>query len=1124
MVHLSLIKPFEPSSDIDWTEVGLETNALMQYKDERAERELNRFLLRDLAAPIIMQIYVFGMTFFPAVIISNGVYTLLQYFCGLIVAGTGALDGLLHIVFDNTPEIARVRRWLQTIGFIAIAPPVTVSVLMSYDHCQDALEFTKLMGIPRPENTPAHVDLMCRQIIPPFLSITVTCTMMSFGFTPVMLPAILAVLVLLEGTGRLYTFVRPETPTEAAIRWIMFLIAFLITSILFSIRYRGATNQLKQALTVVRETTKAKRREEEVDLLLCAMVPSSALIRLSFGDPVSDFTHEATVLFSDMVQFTAWSSKRTAQQVVAMLNVLCIQFDHEAVKRGVEKVKTIGDAYWAVTGLPDEVELHAEVMCDFANKMLDIVEEQNKRHPEWEGVRLRIGIHSGPLAGGILGTQQLSYEVFGKTSHVAEEVEKAGTPSHVTVSHFTMEFLDLPTEVTMQAKSTTYEGITYQLYVLRRETIEKHRERAAAPGGNNLGFGMQDVRTPSQRGSRRSRADTSSQQLTARTGSFNGSVRSRRTVGEAEAKERRQKFIEQRAIVQAETAAPTESLAEISERYSRRRWNWVLMDFAERAIEDEYQAFVAELQAPLRIASRLATMIFMGTIILCILIDDGKFGVASAVFFPLAFITNLIDCAMYYNHSIPPLVSSVIHLTTSLFLILATGLMPPGSTATNDITYVHAIVTMLTAMGNVGIIPAAALFVININIFLPLVVYFIWEAVMISVHIIFLGQSALLILFVLVIMEKQYRRQFLENRVAKYFEDKQEQRNKEQAALLASIVPHHVIDELMVWLATDMDTNKTIVKRFPEICVCFIKLSTNEYLSQIAKTGSSYIIETVTADGGVGKRTSTTILVQDPSGDQLNNSQRLGSTSILGVPEVVSMPNTPNQLDAQAIRRLPMNGEDSVPPTPTKDGMAEADEEDGDGGEAVGLQLEIPEENVRGPAELEETDWLAPAHVAVDAVLKKYSAIDKIKTIGELVMIAGPFNTSHSICEATDQMLAATAEIRSIAGVQAGMHVGEIVGAVLGTNRLCFDIFGDTVNTASRCMSGGGEGEITVSAEYHKIFNSRFMEDGTTSGGVFYCDGAEFSDPIGQQAKGKGILEVRRVREVPIVRVDSTAH
>ena len=67
-------------------------------------------------------------------------------------------------------------------------------------------------------------------------------------------------------------------------------------------------------------------------------------------------------------------------------------------------MKTIGDAYWAVCGLPDECADHAERMCDFGNGMLDILDKQNKRHPEWQRVQIRVGVHTGELWGGILGS------------------------------------------------------------------------------------------------------------------------------------------------------------------------------------------------------------------------------------------------------------------------------------------------------------------------------------------------------------------------------------------------------------------------------------------------------------------------------------------------------------------------------------------------------------------------------------------------------------------------------------------------------------------------------------------------------------------------------------------------
>ena len=139
-----------------------------------------------------------------------------------------------------------------------------------------------------------------------------------------------------------------------------------------------------------------------------------------------------------------------------------------------------------------------------------------------------------------------------------------------------------------------------------------------------------------------------------------------------------------------------------------------------------------------------------------------------------------------------------------------------------------------------------------------------------------------------------------------------------------------------------------------------------------------------------------------------------------------------------------------------------------------------------------------------------------------------------------DQTIAAVSELRSLTTITVGLHCGPIVGAILGTNRLCFDIFGDSVNTASRAMSTGGVGDVTVTAEFFEAFlvtSSTDCEENPNRHHLapapspiatiehndvldsHYCQGVAFSEPVERIAKGKGVVQMRTVTKFPIVRI-----
>ena len=176
----------------------------------------------------------------------------------------------------------------------------------------------------------------------------------------------------------------------------------------------------------------SERRESE--RLLLNVLPESISKRLRRGEsPIADDFSDATVLFADIVGFTPMASKLTAGEVVTMLNGLFSQFDELVAERGLEKVKTIGDAYMVVAGLPEPQADHAYRMVDLALAMQTCTIDSAL----FSGLSIRIGVHSGPVAGGVIGTHKFAYDVWGNTVNVASRLEKAGVPGRVQVSEAT---------------------------------------------------------------------------------------------------------------------------------------------------------------------------------------------------------------------------------------------------------------------------------------------------------------------------------------------------------------------------------------------------------------------------------------------------------------------------------------------------------------------------------------------------------------------------------------------------------------------------------------------------------------------------------------------------------------
>lgn len=189
-----------------------------------------------------------------------------------------------------------------------------------------------------------------------------------------------------------------------------------------------------QRLVIEEQRAAIDVERSESERLLLNVLPASVSKRLQHGEnPIADDFSEVTVLFADLVGFTPMASKLTAVEVVSMLNGLFSQFDELVAERGLEKIKTIGDAYMAVGGLPEPHSDHSSRVVDLALAMQACTIESG----HFPDLSIRIGIHSGPVAGGVIGTRKFAYDVWGNTVNVASRLEQAGVPGRVHVSEVT---------------------------------------------------------------------------------------------------------------------------------------------------------------------------------------------------------------------------------------------------------------------------------------------------------------------------------------------------------------------------------------------------------------------------------------------------------------------------------------------------------------------------------------------------------------------------------------------------------------------------------------------------------------------------------------------------------------
>jgi class 3 adenylate cyclase len=174
----------------------------------------------------------------------------------------------------------------------------------------------------------------------------------------------------------------------------------------------------------------------DLALLAALLLPAPIAARLKQGEAViADRFPEVTVLFADLVDFTASSDRSSPERVVQVLADLFTAFDRLAAGHGLEKIKTVGDAYMVAGGLPNPRPDHADAVAEMALA----VRAEAGRHldPAGRPLQVRIGIDSGPVVAGVIGTAKFSYDLWGDTVNMASRMESTGVAGCIQVTERT---------------------------------------------------------------------------------------------------------------------------------------------------------------------------------------------------------------------------------------------------------------------------------------------------------------------------------------------------------------------------------------------------------------------------------------------------------------------------------------------------------------------------------------------------------------------------------------------------------------------------------------------------------------------------------------------------------------
>jgi class 3 adenylate cyclase len=236
---------------------------------------------------------------------------------------------------------------------------------------------------------------------------------------------------------------------RSAVWWVQFgtMPVCLVTFLL--VRSAHQKRQLRQQRDDlerrVNERTRELREEKEhSEKLLLNILPEEVAKELKAkGEAEAKLIDQVTVLFTDFKGFTAMSEKLTPKELVADIHECFSAFDHIMARHGIEKIKTIGDAYMAAGGLPTPNTTHATDVVKAALEIRDFIAASKARKvaadlPYFE---IRIGIHTGPVVAGIVGVKKFAYDIWGDTVNTASRMESTGEVGQVNISENTYALL-----------------------------------------------------------------------------------------------------------------------------------------------------------------------------------------------------------------------------------------------------------------------------------------------------------------------------------------------------------------------------------------------------------------------------------------------------------------------------------------------------------------------------------------------------------------------------------------------------------------------------------------------------------------------------------------------------------
>lgn len=293
---------------------------------------------------------------------------------------------------------------------------------------------------------PATMALVQMAILVVFASVAFAATVRLFF-------ACVAALLVMYGAWLLMLDISPISKTYNLTNFSTFLI--------FALYFNWEIDRRARDVFATHAALDAERRKTEE--LLYNVLPQAVAARLKAGEAVADAFSDVTVIFADLVGFSNLAKRLSPGHLVKLLNGFFSAADRCAERHGIEKVKTIGDAYLAVAGgmsSPNDAPAALGFARDLIKEVGTLVAETGI------DLKVRIGMHTGPVVGGVIGSNRLSYDYWGDTMNIASRLQGAAPPNGIAVSEAT--YFQTKTIQDYEAETALLKGIgDTQIYVAR---------------------------------------------------------------------------------------------------------------------------------------------------------------------------------------------------------------------------------------------------------------------------------------------------------------------------------------------------------------------------------------------------------------------------------------------------------------------------------------------------------------------------------------------------------------------------------------------------------------------------------------------------------------------------------